>query len=121
MKTLQPDQQRVNREQTSVDGSEANRSHSSPVIEAKGVSSRVGVVDASGSSDLGNIKDYRIFKYQRRHSGGAETEANIVDAIINNRQGTTRTTDVLTVRERTFAFSEASLSDVFKQLDLKNS
>ncbi|MBU2897827.1 putative adhesin [Vibrio hepatarius] len=79
------------------------------------------VVDASGSSDVGNIKDYRIFKYQGRHSGGAETEANIVDAIINNRQGTTRATDVLTVRERTFAFSEASLSDVFQQLDLKNS
>ncbi|MYM58425.1 hypothetical protein GTG28_04245 [Vibrio sp. OCN044] len=79
------------------------------------------VVDASGSSDVGSIKDYRIFKYQGRHSGGAETEANIVDAIVNNRKGTTRATDVLTVRERTFAFSEASLSDVFQQLDLKNS
>ena len=43
-----------------------------------------------------------------------------MDAIVNNRQGTTRATDVLTVRERTFAFSEASLSDVFQQLDLKN-
>ena len=51
MKTLPLDQQRVNREQTNAHRSEANRSHPSPIIEVKGVSSRVGKRESGSSLD----------------------------------------------------------------------
>ena len=45
------DQRKVNREQTNVNESEANRSHSSHVLEVKGVGSRVGKVESGSSLD----------------------------------------------------------------------
>ncbi|CAM3611636.1 M91 family zinc metallopeptidase [Vibrio aquimaris] len=80
------------------------------------------LLDASGSNQVGHIKDYRMSKYQRSSGRGAETEDKIASALVKNRLfDGNRKTDVLTVRDRSLTLSTIGLSDMFEQLKLNNS
>ncbi|PHR61524.1 MAG: hypothetical protein COA47_05785 [Robiginitomaculum sp.] len=83
---------------------------------------QTGMLEALGTTELGHIRDYRISKYQGKASNYKEVEADVSMAIQKNRALPNKTpTDILTVRERTFALSDLSLSDALNKLDLKNS